>query len=104
MGGKDVCTVNHRIASQLLPPDRQPLGTLNQEFLLRSGRAEHLGVQPSPLQFPGGLSSKEDAQTRSFVVCGASALSDLEEKHVCVKTRLPWGRCCFRMRNEFGKS
>ena len=45
-----------------------------------------------------------DAQTRSFVVCGASALSDLEEKHVCVKTRLPWGRCCFRMRNEFGKS
>lgn len=81
---------------------RVPTRTLNWE-LLRSGESGSLGAQPSALQFPGGLSSKEDSQTRIFIVCGASAPSYLE-KHVCVKAELPWGRHCVRMRNEFGKS
>lgn len=76
---------------------------MNWELLLRSGELGSLGAQPSPLQFPGGLSGKEDSQTRIFIVCGASAPSYLE-KHVCVKAELPWGRHCVRMRNEFGKS
>lgn len=80
-----------------------PRRTLNWELLLRSGELGSLGAQPSPLQFPGGLSGKEDSQTRIFIVCGASAPSYLE-KHVCVKAELPWGRHCVRMRNEFGKS